>query len=117
MINDDVHEIIHNVWHDNATEAFLTTIINSVQLPDRCKVVSALQNSINSLSIVCLNTRGCGHTLHPQFNIFAKGSIIGDDKTWTQVHVANQRFSAVTAQRAILPVDACEGGLSKFYLY
>ena len=28
--------------------------------------------------------------------------------------VANQRFSAVTAQRAILPADAPEGGLSKF---
>jgi len=95
MINDEVREIIHNVWHDNVTEAFLTTIVNSVQLPDHRKVTSALQNFIDSLSIVRLDTRGCGHTLCPQLNIFAKGSIIGDDKTWMQVRtfLANHTYA------------------------
>ena len=56
IINDEVHEIIHNVWHDNVTKAFLTNIINSIQLPNCHKVTSALQSFIDSLSIVHLNT-------------------------------------------------------------
>ena len=56
------------------------------------------------------------HSWHQRLCLVCHGLMA----SWTRgegvvLHVANQRFSAVTAQRAILPADAREGGLSKFY--
>ena len=85
MIVDDVQRIVQNVWHDEVTDAFLSTIINSVQLPDSCRVATALQKFINSLSVVRLDTKSCGDTLCPHFNVYAEGSLIGNDKTWSQI--------------------------------
>jgi hypothetical protein len=95
MIVDDVLQIVQNVWHDETTEAFLNSLVNSAPLPDSRKMATSLPKFINSLSVARLDAKGRGDTLQPRFNIYAEGSIIGDDKTWTQVRsfLANRTYA------------------------
>ena len=95
MVNDDVRVIVQNVWKDNETNAFLSNIVNSVPLTKRRSLATAIQNFIDSLSIIRLDTKRRGSALRPHFNVFAKGTLIGDDKTWTQIRsfLANRTYA------------------------
>lgn len=84
-LEDDVREMVQSVWRDDITSSFLSSIVDATPLPDRRNITSALQNLTDSLAIKRLDIKERGDTLAPRFNIFADGSSIPDDNTWSKI--------------------------------
>lgn len=84
-LEDDVQGMVRSVWRDDTTSLFLSSIVDATPLPERRNMSSALQILIDSLRVERLDIKERGDTLAPRFNIFADGSTIPDDNTWSKV--------------------------------
>ena len=82
---NDVREIVHAVWHDGETTAFLSSIVNDAPLADRRNLSTSLRVFIDSLDIERLDVKERGDTLAPRYNILANGPAIPNDNTWSRV--------------------------------
>ena len=60
---NDIHKIVHYVWHDKETTAFLSSIINNAPLADCHNLSASLCIFIDSLKIECLDIKEHGDTL------------------------------------------------------
>ena len=107
MITKDVHDMVHAIWHDNKTTSFITNLINSAPLTDRRQLTTDLQNFIDSLHVIRLDTKGRGNTLAPHFRVFSEGSIIKVDDIWSQIRtfLADRTYTDYLIGRGIVKVS------------
>ena len=93
-VTNYVQEIVRAVWNDEDTFTFLSGITDTVPLTERRQMTTALQSFIDSLRVEHLDIKVSGGAASPHFNIFAKGSTIRNDSTWSEIRafLANRSY-------------------------
>jgi hypothetical protein len=121
-----VYEVVYNTWHDDTSNAFISSITDSVPNADRSAIEADLRIFIASMYVDLLATKESGEALTPQYNVYANGSVIHDDQIWKRVRAffAERTYEDLLLGRATtvtLPFDCglCHGvdhprGLCRF---
>jgi hypothetical protein len=85
MDDTQVSNMVKKVWNDHASLTFLKSIAYKHPENLRDAILHVLQQFIDSLKVDRLDVKLRGNTIAPNFNIYANGSLIGDDGTWSQI--------------------------------
>lgn len=85
MDKDEVRNAINEVWRDPASLVFLREISQSFPANLQAPVTHTLKQFIDSLKVARLDTKLRGNTIAPVFNVYANGTLIDDDNTWTLI--------------------------------
>jgi hypothetical protein len=85
MDNAEVSNTINEVWHDQTSLIFLQQICQSFSEDTKEQAIHTLQSFVNSLKVSRLDTRLCGNTIAPIFNIYANGPLISNDNIWSHI--------------------------------
>jgi hypothetical protein len=111
LSENEVHEVIHNVWHDADSNNFITPITDSVPNTDHSTVESNLRIFIASMYVDRLDVKGSGDALTPQFNVYANGSVIHNDRTWI-ASVLSQRVDRMRTRYSAKPLPSCSHSIA-----
>lgn len=82
---DSVHQIVHSVWHDDATGSFLDSIIEDFPQGERASANQAISRFIASMWVTLLPVKKSGNILAPRFNVYATGSLVLRQAVWTRL--------------------------------
>ena len=85
IINQHVHTLIYNIWHDLETANFVQDTVNAVPVQERVYLTRAISAFLDSLSITCLNIKERGGALSPCFNVYADGAAIPSNSIWVNI--------------------------------
>ena len=88
----DVFNLVKSVWENDSTKIFVETTLEGTQLEERGKVNHEIEHLLASMSVICLDIKVAGNTLHPHFNIYTDCDQFSDDKIWT--HLRSYLFTA-----------------------
>lgn len=80
-------KLVKDVWNDDTTTGFIQSIIEETPAHSRSTRKQALTDFLNSLWIASLGIRTKGHRLNPEFNVFAKGTLIQDINLWPKIRL------------------------------
>ncbi len=82
---DDVCQIVHSVWHDDATGSFLNSIIEDFPQGERADANQAISRFIASMWVTFLPVKKSGNILAPHFNVYANCSPILRQDVWIRL--------------------------------
>lgn len=82
---DSVYQIVHSVWHDDATESFLNSIIEDSTQDERANTNQAISRFIASMQVKLLPVKATGNILAPRFNVYANGSPMITQAAWKRL--------------------------------
>lgn len=77
--------LVRKTWSNITTKTFLNSLAEEVPPPAHKKCLQALTNFINSMWVKPMSIILQGHSLNPEFNVYAKGALIQDTNLWSQV--------------------------------
>ena len=80
-----VHRLVHSVWHDNATESFINSIVEDVPPGKRANASQATSRFIDSMRVKLLPIKESGNIFAPRFNVYANGSLILQEAVWKRL--------------------------------
>ena len=113
MDNDEVSNAVKKVWNDSASRMFLQSICLNHPVSLQNQISLILQKFIDTLKIDRLDTKLRGNTIAPIFNIYANGSLIGDDSTWSQIrsYYATRTYALQAQDPAITVIAPFKCGI------
>lgn len=85
MLHTEVHNTVNEVWHDQTSLTFLDSLCRNFPENFQTQAINTLQQFVNSLEVVRLDTRLRGNIINPVYNIYAKGGLIGNDHMWSRI--------------------------------
>lgn len=85
MDDEQVRKAVNEVWHDITSRAFLHSLCRNFPETPRNEMIATFQLFTDSLKVARLDTKLRGNTIAPIYNIYANGSLITDDNTWSQI--------------------------------
>jgi hypothetical protein len=102
MLEQDIYELVHSVWHDEDSTEFLESITNSFPDEDHLHVTLSLRTFVASMYVTRLDIKGRGDAPAPRYNVYANGSTIHDDNTWCRIkaYFANRIYSSMLLGQA-----------------
>ena len=83
--NGAVVTMVKDIWHDEQSQEFLKSLVEEAAPQSQAFLRIALANFIDLMWITRLDIRITGNGLKPEFNIYAKGSLIPDTKIWPHI--------------------------------
>lgn len=82
---DIVRRIVHSVWHDDATETFINSIVEDFPQGKLANASQAISRFIDSMRVKLLPVKESGNILAPRFNVYANGSLITQEAVWKRL--------------------------------
>jgi len=106
-----VRDYIYEIWHDENTALYFQEVILTMEEDSRTIAYQAILSFLESMWIDCLETKGPGGAVQPTFNVFADGSIIDNNHTWSNIrtYLANHSYhsSRLGQGRAVIALNHC----------
>ena len=81
----DVFDMVKGVWDSQNTKKFTSELLLDTPPTERGKVSLEIDNLLASMSILRLDIKETGSTLHPRFNVYADSTTFSSDKVWTKL--------------------------------
>ena len=82
MITSDILTMVRAVWRHNDIANLINAISKSFSEDAHAEVKASITAFLDSVTIARLDIKSSGDTLQPHFNVYANGSIIGNDDLW-----------------------------------
>ena len=76
---------VKGVWDSQNTKKFTSELLLDTPPTERGKVSLKIDNLLASMSILRLDIKETGSTLHPHFNVYAGSTTFSSDKVWTKL--------------------------------
>lgn len=102
-----VLNMVKEVWLDQSTATFLLNVCENIPEHLKEQANHTLQRLLYSIKVSRLDIKLRGNAIAPVFNIYANGSLIPDDNTWSRIRAfLASRTYAIQAQDPGFPVIA-----------
>lgn len=82
---NDVFEMVRRVWDSQTTKNFVSELLLDSPARERGKIGLEIEHLLTSMSLLRLDIKETGSTLHPRFNIYADCASFSDNKVWTKL--------------------------------
>jgi hypothetical protein len=86
LLEGDISQIVHGIWHDNITTIFAQSIVDAAPEGDHATLTLAIHTFLNSMMTTCLNIKEHSGALTPRFNVYTNGSAIPRHTIWLDIH-------------------------------
>ena len=85
MASGEVFKTVNEVWRNQDSLTFLQALCHNLPENLQEQAIVTLQYFVNSLQVRKLDTKLPGNAIAPIFNIYANGSLISNDNTWSKI--------------------------------
>ena len=83
--NGAILDTVWEIWKDEITQKFVQSLIEEAPPATWKALQLTLVEFVNSMWVGCLNMKTKGNCLRPEFNIYAKGTLIHNITLWSKL--------------------------------
>ena len=89
-----VRSTVRALWNDETTTNFILQGVQDLEEDARNNTIRTVQAFMDSMWVMCLETKGPGATQKPTFNIHTDGTFFENTTSWSNLrtHLANQNY-------------------------